>query len=51
MKQALLSAVALRLVDPDRGFVLRTDTSDYANGAVMEQLFHDGRHVPVAFWS
>ena len=28
MKQALLSAVGLHLVDPDRGFVLRTDASD-----------------------
>ena len=34
MKQALLSAVGLHLVDPDRGFVLRTDASDYAIGAV-----------------
>ena len=36
MKQALLSAVGLHLVDPDRGFVLRTDASDYAVGAVLE---------------
>ena len=51
MKQALLSAVGLHLVDPDRGFVLRTDASDYAVGAVLEQVPDDGRHVPVAFWS
>ena len=51
MKQALLSAVGLHLVDPDRGFVLRTDASDYAIGAVLEQVLDDGRHVPVAFWS
>ena len=51
MKQALLSAVGLQLVDPDRGFVLRTDASDYAVGAVLEQVLDDGRHVPVAFWS
>ena len=50
-KQALLSAVGLHLVDPDRGFVLRTDASDYAVGAVLEQVLDDGRHVPVAFWS
>ena len=50
MNQALLSAVGLHLVDPDRGFVLRTDTSDYAIGAVLEQVLDDGRHVPVAFW-
>ena len=51
MKQALLSAVGLHLVDPDRGFVLRTDAFDYAVGAVLEQVLDDGRHVPVAFWS
>ena len=51
MKQALLSAVGVHLVDPDRGFVLRTDASDYAVGAVLEQVLDDGRHVPVAFWS
>ena len=51
MKQALLSAVGLHLVDPDRGFVLRTEASDYAVGAVLEQVLDDGRHVPVAFWS
>ena len=43
MKQALLSAVGLHLVDPDRGFVLRTDASDYAIGAVLEQVLDDGR--------
>ena len=51
MKQALLSAVVLHLVDPDRRFVLRTDASDYAVGAVLEQVLDDGRHVPEAFWS
>ena len=51
MKQALLSAMGLHLVDPDRGFVLCRDASDYAIGAVLEQVLDDGRHVPVAFWS
>ena len=51
MKQALLSTVGLHLVDPDRGFVLRTDASDYAVGAVLEQMLDDGRPVPVAFFS
>ena len=36
MKQALLSAVGLHLVDPDPGFVLHTDGSDYAIGAMLE---------------
>ena len=51
MKQALLSAVGLQLVDADRGFVLRTDASDYAVGAVLEQVLDHGRHVPVDFLS
>ena len=49
-KQALLSAVGLHLVDSERGFVLRTDASDYADGVVLEQVLNDGRHVPGAFW-
>ena len=51
MKKALLSAVGLDLVDPDRGFVLRRDASDCAISAALEQVLDDGRHVPVAFWS
>ena len=51
MQQVLLSAVGQHPVDPDRGFVLRTDASDYAIGALLEQVLDDGRHVPAAFWS
>ena len=32
MKKALLSAVGLHVLDPDRGFVVPTDASDYAIG-------------------
>ena len=39
------------VVDPDKGFVLRTDASDYAVGAVLEHIRCDGTHVPMAFWS
>ena len=38
-------------MDPDKGFVLRTDASDYAVGAVLGQVRDDRSHVPVAFWS
>lgn len=51
LKAALLAPLALHLIDPDRPFVLRTDASDYAVGAVLEQVDDNGVHVPVAFWS
>ena len=39
------------LVDRDKGFVLCTDASDYAVGAVLEHFRCDGTHVRMAFWS
>ena len=50
-KAALLKPLSLHLVDPDKGFVLRTDASDYAVGTVLGQVQEDGSHVPVEFWS
>ena len=50
-KERLLGQLGLFLVDPDKGFVLRTDASDYAVAAVLEQVRCDGTHVPVAFGS
>ena len=51
LKERLLGQLGLLLVDPDKGFVLRTDASDYAVGAVLEQIRDYGSHVPVADWS
>ena len=51
LKERLLGQLGLFLVDPDKGFVLQTDASDYAVGAVLEQVRDDRSHVPVAFWS
>ena len=51
LKRTLLRKLKLFLTNPDKGFVLCTDASDYAVGAVLEQVREDGSHVPVAFWS
>ena len=50
-KERLLGQLGLFFVDPDKGFVLRTDASDYAVGAVLEQVRGDGTHVPVGLLS
>ena len=49
LNERLLGQLGLFLVDPDKGFVLRTDALDYAVGAVLEQVRDDGSHVPVVF--
>ena len=51
LKEQLLGQLGLFLVDPDKGFVLRTNASDYAVRAVLQPIPCDGTHVPVAFWS
>ena len=51
LKRTLLGKLQLFLINPDKGFVLRTDASDNAVGAVLEQVREDGSHVPVAFSS
>ena len=51
LKEPLSGQLGLLLVDQDKGFVLRTDASDYAVRAVLEQVRCHGTHVLVAFWS
>ena len=62
LKLKLSRQLELYLVDPDRPFVLRTDASDYAIGAALEQQHPDKRWadviklgktrlVPVSFYS
>ena len=51
LKERLLGQLVLCFVDPDKGFVLRTDASDSAVGAVLEQARCGETHIPVAFSS
>jgi hypothetical protein len=50
LKAALTAAPVLQLSDPDRQYVVDTDASDYAVGAVLQQDFGRGLQ-PVAFTS
>jgi hypothetical protein len=50
LKAALRSAPVLRLPDPDRQYVVYTDASDFATGAVLMQDFGHGLQ-PLAFMS
>ncbi len=50
IKQALQDAPVLALPDPDRQYVVNTDASDFATGAVLQQDHGQGLQ-PVAFQS
>ena len=50
LKSALLAAPVLALPDPDRQYVVNTDASDFATGAVLQQDFGNGLQ-PIAFAS
>ena len=50
LKTALLNAPVLQLADPERQFIVTTDASDFAIGAVLSQVWDDGEH-PVAYES
>ena len=50
LKAALAKALSLHHIQVDKPFVLRTDASGYAIGAVLEQE-KDGALVPVCFCS
>ena len=50
LKHALTEQLELFQLDPDQPFVMRTDASDTAIGAVLEQE-REGKWVPVAFFS
>ena len=50
MKTALQAAPVLQLADPTRPYIVTTDASDFAMGAVLSQVWDDGEH-PVAYES
>ena len=50
VKRAVTSAPCLTLPDPDKPFIVHTDASGYATGAVLMQKFEDGLK-PIAFLS
>jgi hypothetical protein len=50
LKAAVVSAPCLAIPDPKRDFIVHTDASGYATGAVLMQQFDDGLR-PIAFLS
>ena len=50
LKNAMIHAPVLRNPDFHRPFILQTDASDFAIGAVLSQKFENGEH-PIAFLS
>ncbi len=50
LKMALKEGLEVFQIEPDHPFILRTDASDFALGAVFEQQRTD-KWVPVAFYS
>ena len=51
LKDSLSSAPLLVYADPTRSYILQTDASDCAVGAVLSQQQEDGSERPIAFWS
>jgi hypothetical protein len=51
LKERLSSAPILVYANPSRPYVVQTDASDCAVGAVLSQRQDDGSERPIAFWS
>ena len=51
LKRAFTTAPILRHADPSRPFILETDASDFALGAVLSQSGEDGLLHPIAYHS
>ena len=50
MKNVLQRALVLQLADPTRAYIVATDASDFAMGAVLSKVWDDGEH-PVTYES
>jgi len=51
LKQAMMNAPLLSHPDPTRPWIVQTDASGFAIGAVLSQKQDDGKVRPVAYWS
>ena len=51
LKDAFMTAPVLILPDYNKQFILETDASDFATGAVLSQEGEDGKIHPVAYYS
>src|SRR6202161_2438301 len=51
IKEAIASAPVLAHADPDKPYILETDASNYAYGAVLSQKQEDNKIHPIAFLS
>ena len=51
LKRAIMTAPVLTYPDPNKEYLLQTDTSELGLGAVLSQKQSYGRYHPVAFGS
>ena len=50
LKESIIRASILQYPNPNKQYIVYTDTSDYACGAQLSQE-HDGTEFPIAFFS
>ena len=51
LKKAFTSTLILAHVDPEKPFIIKADTSDFALGSILSQRGNDEKLHPVAFHS